>query len=175
MAANSTGGTPFKLPGRVGDTPLVRAIGDGRYELTFVGEERSYRAPMDGPFPFLAITLYGDGTVSALDLRWAGVTGVSAYPLRPADDIVARLSAGAGRVGLSPEAGDLLPLPSGSAQAVVNEIGLDYALSARPEGRVVYVVPVYFVQGTVSWPDGRTASFAALLSAIDPLWVEGPE
>lgn len=163
------------LPEHLDDTAMVRAIGDGRYELTFVGEEQSYRAPIDGPFPFLTLTLYGDGAVSAVDLRWAEVTGTSAYPLRPADDIEARLSAGEGRVGLAPETGDPMPVPSGSATAVINTIELDYALSARPEGRVVYVVPVYIVQGTVSWADGRTASFTALLSAIDPLWVEGNE
>lgn len=34
VAANSTGGTPFKLPGRVGDTPMV---GCGLYADTLVG------------------------------------------------------------------------------------------------------------------------------------------
>jgi len=161
------------LPEHVGDTPMVRAIGDGRYELTFVGEEQSYRAPIDGPFPFLTLTVYGDGAVSAFDLRWAEVSGASAYPLRPADDIEARLSAGEGRVGLTPQAGDPMPVPSGSATAIISEIGLDYALTARPEGRVVYVVPVYVVRGAVTWADGDTATFSALLSAIDAPWVEG--
>lgn len=158
------------LPENMGDAPMVRAIGDGRYELTFVGEEQTYRAPIDGPFPFLTLTLYGDGTVSAVDLRWAEVTGTSPYPLRPADDIEARLSAGEGRVGVAPADSD--PVPLERATAVIGEIGFEYALTARPDGRVVYVVPVYVVRGTVTWADGHTTTFSALLSAIDQRWVD---
>lgn len=49
----------------------------------------------------------------------------------------------------------------------------DYALTARQGRRVVYVVPVYVVRGTASWANGYTDSFSALLSAIDPDWLEG--
>lgn len=162
-------------PRHMDETPVVRAIGDGRYEATFVGEEEAYGAPVDGPFPFMSVTLYGNGFVSAVDMRWAAVTGTSAYPLRPPDDIAARLSAGEGRIGLTPDPDDPTPPPPGEATAVIDEIVLDYALTARQGSRVVYVVPVYVVRGTASWANGYTDSFSALLSAIDPDWLEAHE
>lgn len=157
-------------PAGMDPTPAVRAIGDGRVELRFAGDAISYRAPLDGPFPVLDVVVYPDGQVSAVDLRWAAVTGTSAYPLRASADIAQRLAAGEGRLRIEPPAAN----PAGGGSGVVTEVTLGSALATRGDARVVYIEPVYVIRGTVTWSGGHSAPFVAVLSAIDPAWVEPP-